>query len=205
MIQNVERWVRVAEEKLKGKKLQFYMMPGNDDPKQLGDVIDKSSYVKNPEGKIVDLDGAHEMISSGYSNPTPWKTPREVSEDELGRMIEAMATGLRDAKNSIFNLHCPPYDSTLDQAPQLDETLRPTVTMGDLLKIPVGSTAVRAAIEKYQPLVGLHGHIHESPGHIKIGRTMCVNPGSEYQSGILRGYIIDLEKDKLKQCLRVEA
>ena len=120
-------------------------------------------------------------------------------------MIEAMATGLRDSKNSIFNLHCPPYDSTLDQAPQLDETLRPTVTMGDLLKIPVGSTAVRAAIERYQPLVGLHGHIHESPGHIKIGRTMCVNPGSEYQSGILRGYIIDLEKDKLKQCLRVEA
>ena len=205
MIQNAERWVRVAEEKLKGKKLLFYMMPGNDDPKQLAEVIGSSSYVKNPEGKIVDLDEAHEMISSGYSNPTPWNTPREVSEDELGRMIESMASGLRDPKNSIFNLHCPPYDSTLDTAPQLDETLRPTVTMGDLLKIPVGSTAVRAAIEKYQPMVGLHGHIHESPGQVKIGRTICVNPGSEYQSGILRGYIIDLEKDKLKQCIRVEA
>ena len=180
-------------------------MPGNDDPKQLAEIIGSSSYVKNPEGKIVDLDEAHEMISSGYSNPTPWNTPREVSEDELGRMIETMASGLKDPKNSIFNLHCPPYDSTLDTAPQLDETLRPIVTMGDLLKIPVGSTAVRAAIEKYQPMVGLHGHIHESPGHVKIGRTICVNPGSEYQSGILRGYIIDLEKDKLKQCIRVEA
>jgi hypothetical protein len=198
------RWVRIAEDKLKGKKLQVYMMPGNDDIALTSDVLRKSSFVQDPEGKIVDLDGVHEMLSLGYSNPTPWKTPRECDEDALGKMIESMASTIRDPTNSVFNLHCPPYDSGLDTAPELDETLRPVVTMGDLVKIPVGSTAVRSAIEQYQPLIGLHGHIHESPGQVSIGKTVCVNPGSEYQSGILRGYIIDLEKAKLKQCIRVE-
>ncbi len=205
MTDNLERWVRIAEEKLRGKKLQFFMMPGNDDQLELSEVIHRSSFVNDPEGKIIDLDGVHSIISTGYSNPTPWKTPKEVSEEELGRMIDAMASQLEVPRNSVFNLHCPPYDSLLDTAPQLDENLRPIVTMGDLVRIPVGSTAVRAAIEKYQPMVGLHGHIHESPGQVNIGRTVCVNPGSEYQSGILRGYIVDLEKDKLKQCVRVEA
>jgi Icc-related predicted phosphoesterase len=205
MVENIERWVKIAEEKLKGKKLTFYMMPGNDDRTEIAEPIRNSSYVKNPEEGVVTIDDFHEMISSGYSNPTPWKTPREVTEEELGKMIDKMASALKDTQNAIFNLHCPPFDSGLDTAPKLDATLRPVVTMGDLLKVPVGSTAVRAAIEKYQPLVGLHGHIHESPGEIKIGRTVCVNPGSEYQSGVLRGYLIDFEKDKIKQCIRVEA
>jgi hypothetical protein len=56
--------------------------------------------------------------------------------------------------------------------------------------ISVGSKAVRAAIEKYQPLVGLHGHIHESRSAQKIGRTTCINPGSEYGEGILRGCLV---------------
>ena len=46
--------------------------------------------------------------------------------------------------------------------------------------IHAGSTAVRASIEKHQPLVGLHGHIHESKGFVTLGRTLCLNPGSEY-------------------------
>lgn len=205
MVETIERWVRISEEKLAGKKIQLFILLGNDDPPPLAEPIHRSKFAVDPENKVIDLDGVHEMISIGFSNPTPWKTPRECSEEELGAMIEKSASALKDPKNSVFNLHCPPYDSTIDIAPQLDENLRPTVTMGDLVRMPVGSTAVRAAIEKYQPLVGLHGHIHESPGHINIGRTVCANPGSEYQSGILRGYIADLEKDKLKQCIRIEA
>jgi len=57
--------------------------------------------------------------------------------------------------------------------------------------------AVREAIEKYKPLLGLHGHIHESRGVVNIGRTLCINPGSEYGEGIIRGAIVDLAKDKV--------
>ena len=58
---------------------------------------------------------------------------------------------------------------------------------------PVGATSVRKAIEEYQPLLGLHGHIHESRGVARLGRTICINPGSRYNEGILQGVIIDLE------------
>ena len=62
----------------------------------------------------------------------------------------------------------------------------------------VGSIAVRAAIEKYQPLLGLHGHIHESRSAQKIGRTLCINPGSEYGEGVLRGILLELSSKGLE-------
>jgi len=200
----MERWVRIADERLEKTKVACYLMPGNDDADEIGEIIRKSNYVVNPEDKVVDIGEGHEMISSGYSNPTPWKTSRECSEDELKAKIDSIVPGVRDMKNCIFNFHCPPFDSGLDTAPQLDKDLRPVVSAGEIMKVPVGSTAVRAAIEKYQPMAGLHGHIHESAGNTKIGRTVCFNPGSEYQSGILRGYIMDFDKDKLKNWLPVE-
>jgi Icc-related predicted phosphoesterase len=204
VLEEMDRWIRIAEERLKGSGVTCYLMPGNDDTTDIGPMIDKSTYVVNPEDKVLEIGEEHEMISTGYSNPTPWKTPRECSEEELKAKIDSMASKMKDPGNSIFNFHCPPYGTGLDLAPQLDEELRPTVAMGELLKVPVGSTAVLKAIEQYQPLVGMHGHIHESYGEVKIGRTMCFNSGSEYQSGILRGYVIDLEKNKVKQCLHVE-
>jgi Icc-related predicted phosphoesterase len=205
VLEEMERWVRIAEERLKGTGVACYMMPGNDDTTEIGDIINRSSFVVNPEDKALEIGEGHEMISTGYSNPTPWKTPRECSEEELKVKIDHMASKLKDAKNSIFNLHCPPFGTGLDIAPKLDKDLRPVVATGELMKMPVGSTAVLKAIEEYQPLVGMHGHIHESPGEVKIGRTICFNAGSEYQSGILRGYVIDLEKNKVRQCIHVEA
>jgi Icc-related predicted phosphoesterase len=205
VLERMERWLRVAEERLKDKGIVCYMMPGNDDSAEIGQMIDKSSYVLNPEDRVVEIGEGHEMISTGYSNPTPWKTPRECSEIELKAKIDLMASNLKDVGNSVFNLHCPPFGTGLDLAPLLDKDLRPTVSMGELLKVPVGSTAVLKAIEEYQPLVGMHGHIHESSGEARVGRTLCFNSGSEYQSGILRGYVLTLEKNKLKQCLHVEA
>jgi hypothetical protein len=62
----------------------------------------------------------------------------------------------------------------------------------------VGSTAVAEMIEKYQPLLGLHGHIHEATGKRQIGRTLCVNPGSNYTEGILNGFILTLDDKKIK-------
>ena len=204
-LQRLEHWIRLAEESLKDTGIKCFMMPGNDDHPAVGQVIDKSDFVVNPEEKMVNVDKHHEMISLGFSNYTPWKTPRECSEEELAKKINSIVSSVSNIQNCIFNIHCPPYGSGLDYAPQLDENFRPVVSVGELLKVPVGSKAVLNAIKKHQPLVGLHGHIHESPGEVKIGRTLCLNPGSEYQNGILRGYLIDLDQNGLKHYLHVEA
>ena len=146
------------------------------------------------ENELVQVDEVHTMISVGLSTPTPWKTPREVSEEELGKMIEQMAAKVPDMKTTIFNFHDPPKDSTLDTCPMLDWTKDPPEQIqqaGQPVMYGAGSSSVRAAIEKYQPMLGLHGHIHESQSAIKIGRTTCVNPGSEYGEGILRGCLLN--------------
>ena len=200
----MEHWVQIAEERLHATGVVCYLMPGNDDAEEIGEIINKSTYVVNPEDKVVDIGEGYEMISSGYSNPTPWKTTRECPEDELRAKIDNLVTSVKNVENSIFNLHCPPFGTGLDTAPQLDKDLRPVVSAGEVIRVPVGSTAVLEAIEKYQPLAGLHGHIHESAGTAKIGRTVCFNPGSEYQSGVLKGYILDFDKGKVKNWLRVE-
>jgi Icc-related predicted phosphoesterase len=138
------------------------------------------------------------MISLGYANMTPWHCPRDVPEEELAAMLEALCARVRNMRSCVFNLHCPPYDTILDVAPMLDETLRPVTVGGAILETNVGSTAVLDAIQKYQPLIGLHGHIHESRGDTKIGRTVCINPGSEYSQGILRGALVRLAENKIR-------
>jgi Icc-related predicted phosphoesterase len=144
------------------------------------------------------------MISSGASNATPWKTPGEFTEDELEVMFEKMISSVSNLRNLILNLHVPPYDSGLDVAPKLNEQLQPVLVGGEFMRIPVGSTAVRTIVEKHQPKLGLFGHIHESGGDVFIGKTLCVNPGSEYSEGILRGYVVDLDEKSIKQFYRVE-
>ncbi|MBS7658998.1 metallophosphoesterase [Candidatus Bathyarchaeota archaeon] len=200
MVERVENWLKVAEEKLKNKNIKLFITPGNDDSLEIDTIFEKYNFINvmNPEGKVVEIDGYHEMISTGYSNVTPWKCPRDISEEELEKKIEIMISNVKNVKNAIFNFHCPPYDSGLDTAPKLNENFKPVTGADGFKMIPVGSIAVRKAIEKYQPLLGLHGHIHESRGVRVIGRTLCINPGSEYGEGILRGAIVNLEKDKVK-------
>ena len=149
-----------------------------------------------PEPKVVLIDD-HEMITLGFTNHSPWNSPREVDENVLEDMLEKMCSQVVKMKNCIFNVHCPPYDTILDQAPALDSTLRPIMKNGDIQMIPVGSAAVRKSIEKYAPLAGIHGHVHESRGVTKVGGTTCFNPGSEYTEGILRGLVFDLEGDRI--------
>jgi Icc-related predicted phosphoesterase len=63
---------------------------------------------------------------------------------------------------------------------------------GEAVEVPVGSHAVRQIIEEYQPLLALHGHIHESRGTARIGRTLCINSGSEYNTGRIHGVLVTL-------------
>ena len=198
MKESIEGWMRLAEERLKGTGIKCYVSPGNDDFFEIDEALDSATYVINPEEKTVDIDGEHEMITLGYANHTPWNSPREVDEEVLQQKIDKMASQIKDMKTALFNLHVPPINTVIDQAPKLDETLKPVISGGSIVMTSAGSTAVRASIEKYQPLAGIHGHIHESRGMVKIGRTVCFNPGSEYNSGILKGLLCDLDKDKVK-------
>jgi uncharacterized protein len=157
-------------------------------------VLAAHERVECPELQLCDL-GPVDMASLGVVPHTPWDTERECSEEELGKQIDQMLDQLPEGRNCILNLHCPPYASGLDDAPELDATLKPVIRGGRPSIVPVGSHAVREAIKRYQPVVGLHGHIHESRGAQKIGRTLCVNPGSDYSSGVLRGAVVDIADD----------
>ena len=194
--QVLKDWVAWADRKLEEYGLVAYVCPGNDDRLEVDSVIDEAKRIIRAESKVLEVFKGIEMISTGWTNPTPWKTPRECSEEELYERIKAMAEKIKDVQSSIFNLHAPPYNSKLDEAPELDEKLRPKY--GGRATVPVGSKAVRRAIEEYQPMLGLHGHIHESRGVTRIGRTICLNPGSSYDQGILLGYLIDIENGYVK-------
>lgn len=199
MLKTIEDWIGLADKRLANSDIKIYVAPGNDDRFDIDPLFEKSSSVLNVEGKVVHIDDYHEMLSSGWTNPTPWDTPRECSEEELRKKIEAMIPQVNNMENCIFNLHAPPCGTLLDNAPHLDENLTPDLSVTD----HVGSVVVYELIEKYQPLLGLHGHIHESKGKCQIGRTICVNPGSDYADGILDGYIVDLNKGKIERLFPV--
>jgi Icc-related predicted phosphoesterase len=192
----VEGWLCLAEERLAGTDVVCLMAPGNDDPPFVDELLRTSSEVINPEGEVVELPGGFPMISVGYSNITPWDSPREATEEALLAMIETEAAKLDFFDRAVFNLHVPPKDSGLDTAVLLDGDLRPIVRSGSPAFAGVGSSAVRTSIERHQPMLGLHGHIHESRGDAKLGRTLSLNPGSEYSEGVLRGVIVTLHHRK---------
>jgi Icc-related predicted phosphoesterase len=193
MLDGVDRWMGLAAEKLRGTGIRCFVCPGNDDEMEVDEVIRRSDLVELGEGRMVEI-GDFTMISTGWSNHTPWNTHREETEEKLAERIEAMARQVPDSTRAIFNLHCPPYKSGLDEAPAIDADLR--LLHGGRALRPVGSTAVREAIERHQPLLSLHGHIHESKGAVKLGKTLSINPGSSYEEGMLMGAIVQLDPKK---------
>lgn len=202
MLETLEQWVRLAEERLEASGLRVIFTPGNDDEFQIDAVLRRSRLVEAPEGKVIKIDDKHEMLSLSWSNKTPWDTPRECSEEELSEKIAHLARQIRDMDNAIFNIHVPPYGTGLDLAPELEEGGSKVMRGGTIFK-PVGSTAVHDAIAEYQPLLSLHGHIHESRGMQRIGRTMSINPGSSYSDGILQGVLVDIDDRKVKRYVPV--
>jgi Icc-related predicted phosphoesterase len=195
MMASLDRWLDMADGKLRGGDIGCILNGGNDDIFEIDDLIESSPLVTFAEGKLLDLDG-FSLISMGWTNPTPWDTFREAPEDDLAAKIEAIATQVPDMGRAIFNFHAPPYGTGLDEAPALDASLRPM--HGGAVMKPVGSVAVRDSINKHQPLLSVHGHIHESRGVKKMGRTLAINPGSVYGDGVLQGALIDLDIKKAK-------
>jgi uncharacterized protein len=190
MLRTVERWMALADERLEGTGIECFVCPGNDDQMDIDPVIERARHVSLAEGRVVDLDG-FQMASTGWSNITPWKTYREEDEPDLAERIERCAAQVTaPAERTIFSLHCPPYGSGLDDAPELTEDM--SLKHAGHAPVPCGSTAVREAIERHQPVLSLHGHIHEARGHARIGKTLCINPGSSYEQGDLLGALVEL-------------
>jgi Icc-related predicted phosphoesterase len=201
MLSVLRSWIQLVQERLNGTRVKCYISPGNDDKLEIDPVLMDSGHLVNPEGRVVDLDGRHEMITLGYANSTPWKSPREVSEERLGEMIESMATRVKRPDSAIYNLHVPPKDTELDKAPAVSQDFNYVKEGLGIKFIHAGSSSVRKSIELHAPLLGLHGHIHESKGFSRVGRTLCLNPGSEYSDGILRGVIVSLADGKVRDYL----
>ena len=190
-------WVELADKRLAGKGVEFYMLPGNDDPFNIDEVFEGDHIAKNPEGKVLEIREGHEMIATGYVNMTPWKAPRDIPEEELMKKLQGMASSLRKPERAIFSLHPPPYNTNLDLAPKLED-FKPKTVLGQMEFEHVGSRSVRRIIEDYQPIASLHGHVHESKAVSRIGRTLCFNAGSEYENGILRGVLITVSDKKVE-------
>jgi uncharacterized protein len=196
VIERAEQWMAEADEKLRGTGVRCFVSGANDDFFEVDDVIARSEVVEDPNGTVIELEGGFELMGMGYGNPTPWACPRDIPERELADRIDKTAAGVRDMSRAILSLHVPPLGSGLDIAPKLDEYLRPRVGGAGLEMVPVGSTATRDAIIKYKPMIGLHGHIHESKGIRKLEGTTIANPGSEYGEGVLDGLLVDIDPKK---------
>ncbi|MEM0024235.1 MAG: metallophosphoesterase [Thermofilaceae archaeon] len=198
MVETLRRWVKLAEERLRGSGVEVYIMPGNDDRWAVDEALEGSDVVVNPDNRVIELEGGLQLASLGASNPTPWKTPRELTEEELYSKLRRLVEEAGDPSVMVLNVHVPPYGTPIDLAPALDEGFRVVRKGGEVEMLHAGSRAVRRIIEEYQPLVGLHGHIHESKGVAKIGRTLCFNPGSDYSSGALKGVLLTLERGRVR-------
>jgi Icc-related predicted phosphoesterase len=193
MLRSVERWLALADKRLAGTGIRCIVSPANDDIFEIDPLIEAASLVDLGESNAIALDG-FTLVSTGWANPTPWNTFRELPEDELRARIDGLVAEVADPSRAIFNFHAPPYGSNLDSAPKLDADMN-YVSGGQAL-VPVGSRAVRDSIAAYGPVLSLHGHIHEGRGAVKIGRTLAVNPGSSYEDGVLQAAIVDLDSKK---------
>ena len=191
-VESMERWMCLADDRLRGGGVQCYVTPGNDDFWEIDATIKASETVQFVEGRSVTLDDKHVMVTTGYSNITPWHSPRELEEPELEARLEAMGISVRDPANVLAGIHAPPHGTTLDLAPEIGPDLRPKVGLGGAHAVHVGSPAVRSWIERRQPLCALHGHVHESKGAEMLGQTLCINPGSQYYDGTLMGALVEL-------------
>jgi Icc-related predicted phosphoesterase len=197
MKERLAGWTHLADERLRPLGKEVCWMLGNDDPPQLAEVLDSAPWGVNVDNKVISLSDDHEMLSLGYSNVTPWHSPRELAEDELGQMLAQLRAGVKAPGRAVLNLHVPPFDTGIDEAPMLDADLQVQTALGQVKFAPAGSTAVRALIDSMQPLLGLHGHIHEAHGFRMVGRTLVINPGSDYTTGSLDGALVTLERDRV--------
>ncbi len=198
MRQHCQGLGRVGRRASRGQRHACIVCPGNDDRPDIDGLLATSSQIEVGEGNIVDLPDGIPAGLQRLHEPHALGHPREEDDGQAqGAHQGIVAQATASPEHLVMGLHAPPYDTQLDVAPKIDwETL--TVQGQD--SAHVGSTAVKEVIEQVQPILSLHGHIHESRAAIRIGRTLAVNPGSSYVEGTLSGCVIELDgKKKIKR------
>ena len=198
MCLRVRQWMILAEEKLTPQKMLLYFMAGNDDLASIDAAVAEFKSIRNPDMRHSEIEGGYEVVGLSNANMTPWHCARDVEEAVLEQKLETLTGMIHHPEQTIAVLHVPPFGSGLDTCPELDKNLKIVTQGGQVVMKSAGSLAVKAFIEKVQPMLSLHGHIHESPGHVHIGRTLSINAGSEYAEAILKAAIINLEDGKVK-------
>jgi uncharacterized protein len=198
MCKRVREWLILAEEKLTPQKILLYFMAGNDDLASIDAVTAEFKSVRDPDMSHSEIEGGYEVVGLSNANMTPWHCARDVEEEALKEKLDKLASTIQHPERTIAVLHVPPYGTGLDSCPELDKNLKIITQGGQVVMKSAGSPAVKDFIDKVQPMLSLHGHIHESPGHVHVGRTLCINAGSEYAEAILKAAIINLEDGKVK-------
>jgi len=193
MNRRVREWMQLAEQVLVPQHKTLYFMPGNDDLDSIDAVIDEFEHVHNPDMRRFVIDEEYELYGLSNANMTPWACARDLEEDDLAVKLDELEKLVLNPERAVMVLHVPPYGSNLDTCPELDANLKMITQGGQVVMKSAGSTSVKAFIDRLQPMLTLHGHIHESPGHVRLGRTLAINAGSEYAEGILKAAIINLE------------
>jgi Icc-related predicted phosphoesterase len=189
-VAQLREWIDLADSRLAGTSIRAYIMAGNDDPIDVDGVLDSGTLIQDVGDRVTELAPGVLMASIGESTPTPWNTPRELSDEALGEKMAEVVAGLPETGTTIWNFHMPPFDTGVDVVPRLDDQLRVQYRAGQPDMIPVGARSLRALIAERQPTLALHGHIHEGRGRYTIGSTVGFNPGSQYQDGVLLGVIV---------------
>jgi Icc-related predicted phosphoesterase len=198
MCERIRQWMRLADEKLTPAGMQLYFMPGNDDLYSIDKVIAEFEHVHNPDMQRLEMEGGFEVLGLSNANMTPWACIRDLEEDDLAKKLDTLAGMVKNPEHAIVIIHVPPYGTILDACPDLDKNLKIITQGGQVVMKNAGSPSVKAFIDKVQPMLSLHGHIHESPGHVRIGKTLAINAGSEYAEGILKAALINLESGAVK-------
>ncbi len=196
-LEALEAWLALADERLADRRTRAFLMAGNDDPPEIDELLAGARSLVDVQGAATELGPGIWMASRGESTPTPWHTPREVPDPDLGQLVRDAVKDLPPGGTTIWNLHMPPFDTGVDRAPRLDESLHVQYDgSGDPVMAPVGSHAIRDLIAERQPTIALHGHIHEGRGRYRIGTTAGFNPGSQYQDGVPQGLLLRVSARK---------
>jgi len=192
----------------KNKNTEIYAIMGNDDFRENLDILenaDKNKILKSIHKKSIKLNKSFSIAGYSFVNPTPFRlkdwekpdfegdgAPTQLFNEEIRSIGKENGTiqedlnqlkQLSNPKKTLYVIHAPPYNTKLD-----------VISTG----AHVGSRAIRNFMEKEQPLLSLHGHIHESQKMSgswkdKIGNTICINVGSSYPEDKLNCVVVDVE------------
>ena len=197
MRDSLAAWLQLAETRLAGTGTRLYVMIGNDDDVTLREVLAASKVAVDPEDQVVEIGEGFTMYSCGWTNRTPWNTPREMPEDEFEVHLEGHLVGLERPERAVFNFHCPPYGTGLDRAPLLDDTLKPIVRAGaveiDLRGLHGGAPRHRAPPARPGPA---RPHPRIARCRAKLGKTLLHQHGQRVRRGRTARGLVTLDAKK---------